>query len=63
MKPSTLYSSFIYVAVIKQLDKKQHKEERVCLGYNFKLLFTISGKSKQGLKQLVTSHLQSRAEI
>lgn len=54
------FPSFVSVAMIEPSDQKQLLGHN--LGHNSRLWFIISGKSRQGLKQLVTSHSWSRAE-
>ena len=56
------FPSFISVSVKKYSDKKQPREKRTYLSYNFKLQFSLWGMSRQELKWLVTLPPQSRAE-
>lgn len=52
----------ISVAVIKQPDKKKHRGGKGLFGLQFQGTVHYCIKSRQGLKQLVISHPQSREE-
>lgn len=57
-----LYSSFMSVVVTHTLTKDNLGEERVCFSPQFQIIVYCGGQGGRYLKQLVTSHPQSKAE-